>query len=268
MRPPSKTLFVEPKFKGSPFEVRGIGFRERMAPGLVNRPSGTGDFFIVAFHTPAGTALARDALRIQDSHLFFWTPGQAQHYGNPKRAYLHSWIHCAGAAIAPLLRGNGISPHVPLVPGSLRPFLRFLEDLYREVSLASPDGTIARNLFENWLRDLGRSLSLGGKSVPAPLLAAREFMDAHYAEPLALADYARAAHWSPSHFSAEFRRHFGHSPIDYVIRRRLHHATYLLRNVNLSVTEVARTVGYDDLFYFSKLFKKFYRTSPRAFRRP
>jgi len=70
----------------------------------------------------------------------------------------------------------------------------------------------------------------------------------------------------PAHFSAEFRRHFGVPPVGYLIRRRLHHAAYLLQDVNLSVAEAGQRVGYDDLFYFSKLFKRFHGASPRAWR--
>jgi AraC-like DNA-binding protein len=52
--------------------------------------------------------------------------------------------------------------------------------------------------------------------------------------------------------------------MEYALRRRLHPAAYLLHEVNLSVTEVGRAVGYDDLFHFSKLFKKAHGAAPRA----
>ena len=53
----------------------------------------------------------------------------------------------------------------------------------------------------------------------------------------------------------------------YVIGQRLQQAAYLLRDRNLRITDVARQVGYEDLFYFSKLFKDRYGVSPREFRR-
>lgn len=55
--------------------------------------------------------------------------------------------------------------------------------------------------------------------------------------------------------------------MEYAIRRRLHHAAYLLHDVNLLVTKIGRAVGYEDLFHFSKLFKKAHGMAPRDFRR-
>ncbi|HBI1921661.1 TPA: AraC family transcriptional regulator, partial [Enterococcus faecalis] len=39
----------------------------------------------------------------------------------------------------------------------------------------------------------------------------------------------------------------------------------LLKNDSLSVKEVAKTVGYEDAYHFSKLFKKYYGKSPSQF---
>ena len=53
-----------------------------------------------------------------------------------------------------------------------------------------------------------------------------------YAEPLTVADMARAAHLSPAHFSREFRRTFGESPHQYLLTRRLERAAALLRTTD------------------------------------
>ena len=46
-------------------------------------------------------------------------------------------------------------------------------------------------------------------------------------------------------------------------RQRMAHARHLLRDVGLTVADVAQRVGYDDLYHFSKLFKKHCGISPR-----
>ncbi len=56
------------------------------------------------------------------------------------------------------------------------------------------------------------------------------------------------------------------SPINYLIGVRLRQARYLLLDRQLQISEIARRVGYDDLFHFSKLFKKHFGLSPRALR--
>jgi AraC-like DNA-binding protein len=267
-RPPRKTLFPEPKFRGAAFEVHGIGFREPMPPGMmIDRPQGTGDWLFMYFHSSACMGTTADAPLQPGPRMMIWAAGRRQFYGRPARGYLHSWMHATGKAVESHLRLHRIPQGVPFVPPSLRAFPDFLAALHRELSRTAPDAIIAANLFENWVRDLGRSLAGEIKSAPVHLRAAREHIDRAYAEPLTVGDLARLARLSPAHFSTEFRRHFGLPPMEYAIRRRLHHAAYLLHDVNLSVSEIGRAVGYEDSFHFSKLFKKAHGTGPRDFRR-
>jgi len=60
------------------------------------------------------------------------------------------------------------------------------------------------------------------------LLRAKDLADARYAEPLTVADLARAAGLSKAHFSREFRRAFGESPHAYLLTRRLERAAAML----------------------------------------
>lgn len=46
------------------------------------------------------------------------------------------------------------------------------------------------------------------------------------------------------------------------IQQRMHRAVYLLRDINQSVTEVGRAVGYEDIYHFSKLFKRHIGIAP------
>ena len=48
----------------------------------------------------------------------------------------------------------------------------------------------------------------------------------------------------------------GQSPIDYLTSYRISEACYLLKNSQLSIAEIAVSVGFFDQFYFSRVFKK------------
>ena len=74
------------------------------------------------------------------------------------------------------------------------------------------------------------------------------------------------AHCSVPHFCSEFKTHFGTSAIAYVTTLRLHTAAHLLQNRNLRVSDVARAVGYEDIYYFSRHFKTRYGVAPSAMR--
>ena len=92
------------------------------------------------------------------------------------------------------------------------------------------------------------------------------YMLRHLDEPLQVATLAAQANISASHFFALFKRQTGCAPIDCFIRLRMQHACRLLDETVLSVKEVAATLGYDDPFYFSRIFKSVNRVAPSEYR--
>lgn len=98
------------------------------------------------------------------------------------------------------------------------------------------------------------------------LVRARDHVDAHYAEPVTVADMARAARLSPAHFSREFRRAFGETPHQYLIARRLERAARLLRLTDWSVTRIAVAVGWSSHGSFTTSFTRMYGRPPSAYR--
>jgi transcriptional regulator GlxA family with amidase domain len=92
------------------------------------------------------------------------------------------------------------------------------------------------------------------------------YMEQHLDQPLQVATLAAKANFSPSHFFVLFRRRIGSAPIDYFTRMRMQRAGRLLCETNLSVKEVAGKLGYDDPFYFSRVFKSVNRLAPSDYR--
>jgi AraC-like DNA-binding protein len=92
------------------------------------------------------------------------------------------------------------------------------------------------------------------------------YMLRHLYEPLQVATLAAQANISASHFFALFKRRIGCAPIDCFIRLRMQHACHLLDETMLSVKEVAATLGYDDPFYFSRIFKSVNHVAPSEYR--
>jgi AraC-like DNA-binding protein len=86
------------------------------------------------------------------------------------------------------------------------------------------------------------------------LARARDFMRQRYLGPVSLADIAAHVHLSPYHFSRSYKQTFQETPHDFLTRLRIEKAKTLLRNGNLSVTEVCLEVGFESLSSFSGLF--------------
>jgi AraC-like DNA-binding protein len=92
------------------------------------------------------------------------------------------------------------------------------------------------------------------------------FMREHLNQPLQVATLAAKACTSPSHFFVLFKRVTGSPPIDYFIRLRMERACRLLEAGSWHVKEVAAALGYDDPFYFSRVFKSTVHVPPSEYR--
>ena len=99
------------------------------------------------------------------------------------------------------------------------------------------------------------------------MLRARDAMDRGYAEPLDIAALARVAVVSPAHFIRTFRATFGETPHRYLQRRRVERAMSLLRDTEMSVTDICLSVGFTSLGTFSRTFREVLGESPTAYRR-
>jgi AraC-like DNA-binding protein len=97
------------------------------------------------------------------------------------------------------------------------------------------------------------------------LLRAKDLIDRDYAEPLDVPALAREAHASRAHFIRSFKKAFGETPHQYLLRRRIERAKEFLRNTPLAITEVSLAVGFRSLGSFSTAFRQLVGESPSAY---
>jgi AraC-like DNA-binding protein len=119
-------------------------------------------------------------------------------------------------------------------------------------SIAGVTGTSAD---EQRLQDLAR------------LRRVKDRIDREYAQPLDVEALARGAHVSAGHLSRAFRAAYGESPYSYLMTRRIERAMALLRQGDMTVTEVCFAVGCSSLGTFSTRFTELVGMSPTVYRR-
>lgn len=152
-----------------------------------------------------------------------------------------------------------------------------LEILSRE---AVQESTSARLFVEQAIDLLCTRLVLGHSSLDAlPAPAARRgladwqvkrvtsFMRDNLARPIGLDDLANLVNLSRFHFCTAFRRSTGRTPHQWLTLQRIDRARELLADAELSVTDIALSVGYETPSAFAASFRKVTGVSPSHFRR-
>lgn len=254
--------FFDPAPGDAGFRINGIGVDERMAPGVVHRPGGTGDRLLMAFPAGVEVRTARGIERLEQDSVMLWENGASHFYGCGEQCWRHSWLHFTGEVDSLLARRH--------VSAGLHP-LDYDCATGRIAALAAefcrdrpPQPAILTNLFDNLLCEFSRPAP---PAIPEKLAVVRRLIEREFCRELPLSELAGTAGWSVSHFAAEFRRWFGMSPGSFRIELLMREAEYLLLNANLSVKEVALALGFRDVFYFSRLFRHRRGMPPGAYRR-
>ena len=98
------------------------------------------------------------------------------------------------------------------------------------------------------------------------LLRAKDRMDAAPYEAWPVTRLARVSGVSAAHFARAFKQAFGAPPHRYLLTRRVERATALLRETEVSITEIALEAGWNSLGSFSRTFHDVVGESPGAFR--
>lgn len=93
----------------------------------------------------------------------------------------------------------------------------------------------------------------------------RSYIDAMYMRKISIEGLADQLHLNRRYLTRLFHAETGMSIRDYLLRTRMREATECLR-AGLSVGETAERCGYEDMFLFSKLFRKTYGVSPSGWK--
>lgn len=92
-------------------------------------------------------------------------------------------------------------------------------------------------------------------------------MQARAHEQLDLDTLAEAANLSKFHFIKKYKELTGTTPINHFIHLKIERACHLLDVTTTSINEISFAVGYEDAYYFSRIFKKIMGISPSQYRR-
>ncbi|MBR1581890.1 MAG: helix-turn-helix transcriptional regulator [Bacilli bacterium] len=95
----------------------------------------------------------------------------------------------------------------------------------------------------------------------------QDYLDKHYLEEIDLDKYYETLPFSKYYIARLFKSTLGVTPVNYIISKRIDHAKTLLNKTDMKIINIANEVGYKDIYYFTKVFKKEVGVSPSSYRK-
>jgi AraC family transcriptional regulator of arabinose operon len=251
--------------------VTDSGYFPRAANHGRRRPGGAPEAIVIVCVDGIGHCAVegRDTV-VTPGHALVLPAGLPHIYrADPRRPWTIWWLHTAGTQVPGLL--NVIAPdgHEALVE---------LHDPYRAVAMIddaigsmerdeTPPSLISASGAGWALLAQVAADAAGGAQRTEPVRQAQAYLRRNFAKPLSVAELARTAGLSPSHFSALFRAATGGGVVEYTKRLRMARARELLITSSRDIGDIATAVGYTDAFYFSRQFRTVHGCSPSDYRR-
>jgi transcriptional regulator GlxA family with amidase domain len=98
------------------------------------------------------------------------------------------------------------------------------------------------------------------------VLEAMSYIQMNLSQPLTVTHLAQRANQHQDYFSRVFLQNTGDRPLAYIHEKRIERAQYLITTTNLSYAEIAEETGFDNIPYFSKIFKKVTSLTPGQYK--
>lgn len=210
---------------------------------------------------------------LQPGDVFCLFP-QVQHeyYTSPDDPLQKSFIAFDGRQALRLLERIGLTPHRPHAPGLFSQEVSGILEEFFELA-ESPDGRntdLGRLVLFHRIFERLSAVAAGGKGGDCRnvtwLQKGREYMEIHYAEGITVETVSEHVGVERTYFTKQFRKTFGTTPILFIQELRMKEARQLLEQTSYTMAEIAESVGYSDLFSFSKAFKKHQGVPPARYR--
>lgn len=200
-----------------------------------------------------------------DKPLVYWSDTE-----DPWSIY---WVHFTSDALQAFNRAYHIVPEQgpQYIPHNEKG-IRIWEEMYENLSRGySPENLMNTNLCLYHLiatfvfsQQQNQNSSSPEKAIIRETI---DYMKNNLDKTIRIEDFADLNKYSVSHFSKLFRLTTGMSPIEYFIHLKMQKACQLLYTEDSRVKQIAALLGYDDPYYFSRLFKKYMNTSPETYRK-
>ncbi|BBH21812.1 AraC family transcriptional regulator [Paenibacillus baekrokdamisoli] len=208
---------------------------------------------------------------------FLIHPDQLISYASSEsEPWRYRWIAFEGPQAAKLVSGAGLSAQQPIINTGLNPRVSVL---YRSIERSFRHGGSTAHLraagyLYLLFAEFGMLLSKEEAGAPqrgndgkALIQQVIRYLSTQYTEPISIENIAEMLGYNRAYLSRLFKQQTGLTPVTFLLKLRIDKAHLLLRErLELTIEQVAASVGFQDPLYFSKQFRRFYGQSPTVYR--
>lgn len=251
-----------------------IGKQSSTADQITEVPKGLSEFTLHICLKGKGVLKVYDKRYILTVGDLFIIPPNVPHsyWANKQDPWVRCWMHFIGKQSESYCNALGIHLSNPIFQV---PDLECIDEIWEKVFDCIDDGLKYENLLVTSLycsQFLGKLFILKNRtskpkdSNHAKIRSSMIFMRTHLRENHKVKALAEKVDMSPNYYRSLFKKVTTMSPIDYFTQLKMDKAKRLLIKKDLNIQEIARQVGYQDSFYFSRAFKKLTKMSPSKYR--
>ncbi len=238
----------------------GKGIRQQYILHLVVSGKGT-------YITPEGS------FELSAGDMFLIRPyTEIEYYADDNDPWEYLWVNFTGADAKTLLKRTDFTAEKPVVHSCADEIKSAMTDIVANAGTSRHEAAeltgrlyiLLSLLMKYSQKKSTRSQREQGKR--RIIKAARDFVATNYPLPVSVEDIAAAADVSRTTLFRVFKSELNTTPVDYLTAYRIAQAKTLLLETDLSITAVARSTGYEDNLYFSRVFRKITGITPTEYR--
>ncbi|MEW4371064.1 AraC family transcriptional regulator [Paenibacillus kandeliae] len=295
--PLNHTIYTESEAH-QPMDLKLIFFgKEECLPGHAWGPGVRDDYILHYVHEGTGIfRLGEGEYRLSAHQGFLIPPNTVVQYeADPEQPWVYSWIGFRGLHARTLMERAGLTPEEPvyrfgderistshqgvngstvdtlwkpMLPPTLSSFYeQLLSTSHQPAGDIHAQGILYQIMYELIARlpvpDHGKGRS---RSKELHIRQAIDYIETNYSQKITVLDISHSVRLDRTYLSSLFKEKFGLSLQAFMLEYRMNRAVELLQHTALSIGEISRSVGYDDPFLFSKMFKKLKGVSPKHMR--
>ncbi|WBB69110.1 AraC family transcriptional regulator [Micromonospora sp. WMMD812] len=249
--------------------VTDAGYYPNAADHRMHRPRGTPEVVLIVCASGMGWARVGSGMhRIGAWQALVIPDGVAHEYGAAEREpWTIWWAHLMGSDVSKLMDCMAATAERPVVPvraidravALLDEIVTSLERDQSPIRLLGAAGAAWKLLTQI---SVDRLLPEPGDPLQRAMSYLAERLDGKVSVP----ELAQLVGVSPSHLSTLFRRATGGGVLAHHTALRMAKARQLLDTTGVTVAKIASEIGFDDAFYFSRVFRRHHGMSPSSFR--